>query len=216
MFFPLSKKDTRFGMLVMSGSEEKLYNVDEGLVVTFCQNLMNLVERNSLQSELHQDPLTRVANRRYFDARWRKEFSQAIQQKSQLSLLLIDIDFFKKINDQYGHTKGDEALKVVGQVISNNIRPTDVVARWGGEEFVVILPETSPNEAAVAAERIRQKIEASDWAKCGFSEPVTVSLGIGSYPQHGENQSEIYEAADRALYESKRSGRNRFTIGSVK
>lgn len=151
------------------------------------------------------DSLTGLFNRAYFDATISQEIARCSRRGLPLTLLMVDLDHFKKINDTHGHLAGDRALEAVAQVLTSQSRTSDTVCRFGGEEFAIILPETTNCNAAIVAERIRKKIAQLD---LGF--PVTASVGIGSakvtkslLPDH------IIAEADGALYEAKRKGRNR-------
>lgn len=148
------------------------------------------------------DPLTELANRRYFELRYDEEVQRATRYGLNLSCLMIDIDKFKSINDTYGHTTGDEVIIAVAQAIRISTRSVDLPARFGGEEFVVLLPETELERALTIAERIRASVEA---IALGEGRPrVTTSVGVSS----GVGP-ELLENADKALYEAKRRGRNR-------
>ncbi len=148
------------------------------------------------------DPLTGVSNRRYFDMRFSEEIERAKRYGSDLSCLMIDIDNFKSINDTYGHAAGDRVLVEVAAVVKGRMRTTDFVARFGGEEFVVLLPETDIAAAATIADRIRQQIAETD---LGPGLPrVTASFGAAAGAAR-----ELLENADKALYEAKARGKNR-------
>lgn len=151
------------------------------------------------------DGLTGLYNRAYFDATFSQEMARCTRRGLALTLLMVDLDYFKKINDTYGHLAGDRALEAVAQVLTAMSRTSDTVCRFGGEEFAIILPETTNANAVVVAERIRKKIAQLD---LGFT--VTASIGVGSakvtkslLPEH------LIAEADGALYEAKRKGRNR-------
>ncbi len=133
---------------------------------------------------------------------------RAKRYRRPFSLFFIDIDRFKRVNDEFGHAVGDAALQEFAAVLSGSLRPADVPSRWGGEEFVVLLPETGPDEARRAAERVRETVERHSF---GFSEGegLTCSIGVSSYPSDGEGARTLLGIADEALYEAKRRGRNR-------
>ena len=159
------------------------------------------------------DALTNVANRRHFDEILNLEFQRALRDKSPLSLLMIDVDFFKKYNDLNGHQAGDACLVKVAQTIQSSLRrPADVVARYGGEEFAVILPGTNSTGATERAEAIRKKIEALKIAHPSSHEStsVTVSVGVASTlpGEGGAPPAKLVASADAALYEVKQAGRN--------
>ena len=153
------------------------------------------------------DGLTGLYNRRHFDSTIEREFSRSKRYGGDLSLAIIDIDFFKKINDTYGHLCGDYVLKEVAYLILDNFRKTDLVFRYGGEEFVVILTETNLESAKIPMERLRQKIENYPFTYSGNKVKVTVSAGVSC--NCIESTDEFLDNADKALYKAKETGRNR-------
>jgi len=176
-----------------------------------------LREANSRLRELvSRDGLTGLYNHRHFQEMLRKEIAEAARYKRPLTLILLDIDFFKKVNDQYGHPAGDAVLKRIATYIAETVRSSDLVARYGGEEFAIILPETDARDAVVLTERIRRGIEAMKIPPDNNQPPlrVTVSLGISGLRtgDAGGAQGHMIEAADKALYAAKRGGRNRFVV----
>ncbi|MCW8825449.1 MAG: GGDEF domain-containing protein, partial [Gammaproteobacteria bacterium] len=168
-------------------------------------------DRRKLVTETEQDVLTGIHNRRAFE-----EIISNIDESSQLtpsdhySLIMMDIDDFKVINDQYGHQSGDNVLRHFTTHVNASLREGDFFARWGGEEFVMLLPNTEKFVSRIVAERIRKNIETSMAADTKNS-PIsyTVSIGVASYPDDGQQTEKVIEAADRALYRAKQSGKNR-------
>lgn len=176
----------------------------------------DLQRANELLSKLSfKDALTGLFNRRYFDQRLEEEVNRAERLNKPVALLMVDIDFFKTYNDTYGHERGDGILRLVAEVMRANSRLHDVVCRYGGEEFAVILPETDRAQALCAAERTRQAIERLD-IPLGPDAPrkVTISIGVGVFPEDAVTASELVQHADHALYEAKHSGRN--TVATCK
>jgi diguanylate cyclase (GGDEF)-like protein len=167
-----------------------------------------------------QDPLTGLYNRRHLEERLTSELSSAQRHGREMSLLLVDVDHFKTVNDQHGHLAGDEALKMVAFVLRSAIRKEDVIARYGGEEFVVIARETGLAGAKALAERMRKAVERSRCAWQGHdlgltvSIGVTVSIGLAEFVA-GKSDRELLEAADRALYLAKQAGRNKVVATKV-
>lgn len=168
--------------------------------------------RDKLKESSMIDGLTQIANRRRFDEALTAELDRKKRHNEALSVLMLDIDFFKKYNDTYGHLQGDECLKMVAQTIKNELkRPADLAARWGGEEFACILPETSLMDAIRIGENIRQAVieKALPHEASVVSQVVTVSVGAASAERMEElNFDEILRKADDALYRAKQSGRN--------
>jgi diguanylate cyclase (GGDEF)-like protein len=163
-----------------------------------------------LREMSHTDELTEVGNRRSFDMRLREEISRSSRFGHTFSLLMIDIDSFKKFNDEFGHPKGDAVLRALGSLMRSVSREGDVPCRVGGEEFAFILPETGKADAMIFAERFRRRMESSVMGPDSQS-PITVSVGLAAFPDDGKTADEIVWAADEALYQSKRAGRNRVT-----
>jgi diguanylate cyclase (GGDEF)-like protein len=161
-----------------------------------------------------QDPLTGLYNRRHFEERLASELAAAQRHGRSVSLLMADVDHFKKINDAHGHLAGDEALKMVAFVLRSTVRKEDVLARYGGEEFVIVARETPLEGAESLAERIRRAVERSRCAWQGQELGVTVSIGVtvsvgATEFVPGRTERDLIEAADRALYLAKEMGRNR-------
>lgn len=168
------------------------------------------VKNSYLESIANLDGLTEVYNHRYFQNFLEKELSRALRRDLELSLVLCDVDNFKKFNDFHGHQVGDFVLKEICQVCTEQIRDYDLLARYGGEEFVFVLPETGPEEAMVVAEKLRQTVEKAECYHEKVSYRVTMSFGVASLPKGNKiKRSELIEAADKALYQAKKKGRNR-------
>ena len=168
--------------------------------------------RQRLEAEREQaltDPLTGSPNRLAFEQRIAQEYARWRRYRSTLSLVLCDVDHFKKINDTYGHKAGDRALQGLVAVINKYLRTTDFLARVGGEEFVLILPETSCEQAMTAAEKVRASIENADFVYRGEQVHVTLSGGVAQF-REGDSVDDVYQRADEALYRAKRGGRNQF------
>jgi diguanylate cyclase (GGDEF)-like protein len=155
------------------------------------------------------DPLTAVANRRYFYQRAAIEIEAAHRRRSPLACLMLDIDFFKSVNDAHGHAAGDQVLKRVAEIVSAGIRPYDLLGRLGGEEFGVLLPDADPATAAMIAERLRVAVSASPALIDGVALPVTVSIGVSIIVSEDAAIDPLLDRADRALYEAKNAGRDR-------
>lgn len=162
------------------------------------------------------DGLTGIANRRYFDHTYKNLWAEALRRREPISLIMIDIDYFKNFNDTYGHQSGDDALKTIAATIKKHLkRPLDIVARYGGEEFVLVLPNTSTSTASLLAAKIRQEIESlaiPNNASLANS-VLTISLGLAStVPTLETTPESLIHTADHALYQAKTNGRNRMEI----
>ena len=162
----------------------------------------------SLSERVSIDNLTGIKNRYYFDERIKEEVDLAKRQKVSFSLLLFDLDHFKLVNDNFGHDVGDKVLKRVTDAVSKIIRSYDIFARWGGEEFVVLMPNTTEAEAVPAAEKIRKTVEDISHPDI---EKITISIGIAIW-EADDDVDQIFVKADKALYTAKNQGRNRVIV----
>lgn len=158
------------------------------------------------------DGLTGLYNRRFFQQTLEREFARSKRHKTNLTLALFDIDHFKKVNDTYGHQFGDKVLAEISKIIRTTLRKTDYIARYGGEEIVLILPETNTAQASTPIERIREKVQEKDFMNGNEPVKITISCGVAEVESDITNQEELLARADKALYESKNSGRNRITV----
>ena len=194
-------------------------NLDQDTKILFGVDIteLKMVQRDlekavqQIEHLANTDALTNISNRRFFEATSEKEFAIAKRYHKDFSLLVLDIDHFKNINDSYGHEGGDDVLKTLAKMCSSVIRNTDTLCRIGGEEFAILLPETGINQAHILAERIRQAINEHDFyithLKCTVS--LSVSIGVSAIKQGDESVRDIFNRADSALYMAKRIGRNR-------
>jgi diguanylate cyclase (GGDEF)-like protein/PAS domain S-box-containing protein len=175
--------------------------------------LMNLTLREQLQQQATQDALTGLHNRRYLDETLPRELQRARRQRYPVCLVILDIDHFKYFNDTYGHDAGDTLLRAVGSFLRQNTRGDDVACRYGGEEFILVLPGASLESMRLRTEKIRRGIQALHIQHEGRElGTVTASLGMAIFPDHRHNASDLVRAADAALYHAKRTGRNRVVI----
>ena len=156
------------------------------------------------------DGLTGIFNRRYFEMKILEEIERASRYRHAMSVIMIDIDNFKKLNDEFGHLLGDEVLRQVGSLFASQVRKVDTACRYGGEEFAIIAPETSRAAAGVVAEKLRRVVECFPFA--GVARPVTISAGVAEYPMCGDSRDTLVRAADEALYTAKQSGRNKVSV----
>jgi len=175
--------------------------------------------RHQEQAQLHaaeaeRDPLTGLGNRRHLDRRCAELLPPLQRLRTPLALAVLDIDHFKRVNDRHGHAVGDRVLTAVAQLLRENSRASDVLARHGGEEFVIVLPGMTCERAAEVCERLRDRIQSQDWTLCGGpSEGITVSIGLACAPLY--DQAWLIHAADLALYRAKHAGRNRLMISGA-
>jgi diguanylate cyclase (GGDEF)-like protein len=152
------------------------------------------------------DQLTGLRNRRYFDDHFAIERKRAKRYNKALSLIMIDIDNFKKINDAYGHQVGDSVLQAFSNLLQENVRPSDTISRWGGEEFIILLPSTSPENAIVVAQKIQSAVNLYHFSEVGN---LTASFGVSNVEPNSNSNRDSVNQADQALYEAKKQGRNR-------
>ena len=184
------------------------------------QTTLDVMRVNDLEQETFTDPLTGVYNRRFMEKRLAEEISKARRYNFELSVLLLDLDYFKRVNDEYGHQAGDQILIEFSALIIGQLRDSDILSRYGGEEFVIIAPNTGPAKAALLAERLRARIEAQEFLKdhegiqtTELHISVTVSIGLASFGDGNDNEETLIGNADRNLYQAKGEGRNRVVAG---
>ncbi len=169
----------------------------------------SLVEKQRLEKLAITDPVTHLTNHRFFQEKVRLEWDKAKRDSSQMSLIMIDIDHFKKFNDRFGHPEGDQFLHKVANTLQDNIPPHSSLSRYGGEEFALILPKTSSPMALQVAEKLRMSILETSFK----SFPLSISLGVATAPEHANSVDELIISADQSLYQAKRRGRNQTVVG---
>lgn len=210
---PLITQNKEFGWFCVFSAREELAGTEMDFLGLFAKQIeMAITIADLFQAVRDQavtDALTGLYNRRYFEEALEKEVQRAKRQQQPFSIIGIDLDFLKKINDTHGHFYGDLAIKTIADVLKANARSVDVPARIGGEEFDVLLPGISSDGAMIAAERIRSAIEKTEIDTIGH---ITGSLGVATYFEHTDNVEELLELTDQAMYTSKREGRNRVTL----
>jgi len=176
-------------------------------------SLANLKLRDDLREQSIRDPLTGLFNRRFMQESLSRELQRASRRKRPLSLLFIDLDHFKLFNDNFGHDAGDMVLSAIADCFRRNFRGADVICRYGGEEFAIILPEASTKDAAKRAEALRMEVSSLRLTlRDQALDRVTVSIGVASFPDHGTEVEALLRQADRGLYESKTKGRDRVSV----
>jgi len=183
----------------------------ENLIASLVYPLRNAILYRTATLMAHCDVLTGVNNRSTFDATVTREINLAYRNKSDLAMLVIDIDHFKRVNDTYGHAAGDEVIKAVAQLIQLSLRNTDHIFRYGGEEFVVLLEASDCEKACVIADRILESIRTAEVVWQDQKLTTAVSIGVSCLTPE-DNASELFNRADRALYEAKKTGRDQYQI----
>lgn len=210
---PLFTRNVHFGWFNVFSSRKELTAGETDFLNMFAQQIEMAITIAGLFEEVKAqaitDGLTGLYNRRYFEEYLKKEVTRALRQKQPFSVIGLDLDHLKQINDKYGHAYGDLAIKTVADVLKRNARSIDTAARMGGEEFNVILPGVDSKGAMIAAERIRKALESE---KLDTIKRITASIGVATFLEHSDNIEDILELTDQAMYQSKRNGRNRVTL----
>lgn len=213
LFIPIVYKDVSLGMVLLASTDSFPSQINERLSVFIdgmSLALRNAVTYSQLQELAANDPLTNIFNRRFGMVRLQEEFSRAVRLSLPIGVLMADIDFFKSVNDTYGHLVGDRVLIQIAQIAKRAMREGDIVVRYGGEEFLAIMPGASQSDVMQVAERFRRMVEDTVLHQGGREIRVTLSLGINSFPENNvDNANELIDAADKALYKAKQSGRNK-------
>lgn len=169
-----------------------------------------------LEERTVTDDLTHLYNARFMENYLRRETKRARRYNHPVALLFIDLDGFKQVNDRFGHMAGSRTLVEVGEILRRNVREIDIVARWGGDEFSVVLPETGPEGAVVMAERVRRRIEEETFlAELGLNIRISASIGVAALPDHGQTPESLLAAADQAMYRVKATGKNGVLLAGV-
>jgi diguanylate cyclase (GGDEF)-like protein len=215
MCVPIRNKGTLLGVLevVNKTTGEPFTKEDLDLVLRIVDHAALAIERSSLYQKMEEmsitDDLTKLFNSRYLNRTLEIEITRANRHHMSLSLIFMDVDHFKLVNDNYGHLVGSKLLVEMGQLLLKSLRTVDIVARYGGDEFVIVLPQTAPKSAIQIAERIRKSIEHNVFLKkVGYSFKMTASFGVASYPESAKSKEELLKLADEAMYRVKNQTRN--------
>jgi diguanylate cyclase (GGDEF)-like protein len=172
--------------------------------------------RETLRTQSIRDQLTGLYNRRHMEESLERELRRASRSGRAIGIVLVDIDHFKRVNDTHGHEAGDKLLKAVGQFLQSRMREEDLACRYGGEEFVFVLPEASLDATSQRAERLREEVKGLRVQHRGRDlEPVSISLGVAVFPEHGTTGASLLRSADHALYRAKAEGRDRLVVGHL-
>ena len=219
---PLLDQNDSFGLLYICDSnilsqpeseQKKQILLAETFARQLSLSLSSLKMRDLLSNQALVDPLTGLYNRRYLDESLQRELYRAKRYSHPITLIMLDLDYFKNINDLYGHAAGDEVLKHIGLLLQEHSRKSDIACRFGGEEFILILPETTLHNALQRAEELQRSVAALNLSFEGETiKNLSISSGVAAYPQHGLSMKEIVTAADQALYKAKSLGRNRVEV----
>lgn len=211
---PLEAERNPLGVISIASTETAAFTEqDEEMLRTLGQQVVSALENARLFELATIDGLTRLLNSRYLRQKLAEEFERTAKNRGQLSVVMVDIDHFKKINDTHGHEVGNEVLQHLAILLRGNLRDSDIAGRYGGEEFMLILPNTSADAGHFVSERLRKTIEETPADTEAGMIYITASLGVANFPTSPAHESdELVEQADRALYESKRGGRNRVTL----
>jgi len=201
-------------LMVRSDDSTRVWQESEKLLmrtvadqVTVAVNHARLFK--AMQQQALTDALTGCVNRRSFEMQLERDLQLAMRNRQPISLIMLDIDYFKRVNDTFGHIAGDVALRTIADVLRRELRGIDTAARYGGEEFSIILPQANAEGALIVADRLRACVEATDIAGVG---KLTASFGVATFPVHATNRAELIALADGALYDAKRTGRNRVSV----
>ncbi len=213
IIIPLYTRSKPFGIFCVFSSREELTDTEADFLTTYAQQIEVAITIADLfetvKSQAVTDSLTGLYNRRYFEECLTREVTRAQRQNQPFSIIGLDLDFLKKINDVHGHAYGDLAIKTIADILKKNARSIDIAARMGGEEFNLLLPGIDSKGAMIAAERIRKAIEVEEIETIGH---ITASVGVATYLEHSDNIDEVMELTDQAMYMSKRNGRNQVTL----
>ncbi|HEX3558376.1 MAG TPA: sensor domain-containing diguanylate cyclase [Pyrinomonadaceae bacterium] len=198
-------------LMITSDDPQRLWQDSEIMLMrTVADQVAVAVNHARLFQQMQQqaltDGLTGCFNRRFFEIQLERDLHLATRMRQPVSLILLDIDYFKRVNDAHGHDAGDAALRLLANALREEVRGVDTAARYGGEEFAIILPQAGEEGALVVAERLRSRIESTEVPGVGC---ITASIGVATFPQHASSRELLVTTADRALYQAKRTGRNR-------
>jgi diguanylate cyclase (GGDEF)-like protein len=204
----------------VNGRPAELLRAQQRLGITvagqIALSLASLRMRETLRDQSIRDSLTGLFNRRFMQESLEREIMRSRRKKHALTMLFLDIDHFKRFNDTFGHDAGDFVLQSIADLLRNFFRGDDVACRCGGEEFAIVLPESTAKDAALRADKFRAEVKA---LKLEYKDtrlgPISVSIGVAAFPEHCTTAEELLKVADQCLYQSKNSGRDRVTVASA-
>jgi diguanylate cyclase (GGDEF)-like protein len=216
---PIQAHGDALGLIHFQASNQatKFTEQEQLLSTTFAEqvglSIANIRLREALRNQSIRDSVTGLFNRRYLEETLEREVHRAIRTGQTLGVIMLDLDHFKNFNDTFGHDAGDTVLRNTGEFLSKNIRADDIACRYGGEEFVLILPNANLEDTELRAKKLRGSVKALNIKHQGKPlGTVTVSVGVATFPQHGSTPTQLMAAADAALYQAKKTGRDRVVI----
>jgi len=214
-FYEFLRENPAFSLNLMNMLSGRIRKSEEERMRGYAREKQQVVVLETLSKQATHDPLTGLFNRRYLDQILYGEITHARQNDSAVGILMADVDHFKQINDWYGHKAGDLMLQSLGDLMKKCVRATDIVCRYGGEEFVIVMPGASMPAVGKCAEEIRSRFEALSVLFGNQEIHATLSIGGAIFPLHGADVDEVFVRADRAMYRAKQTGRNRVFIFSA-
>jgi diguanylate cyclase (GGDEF)-like protein len=219
MSIPLISFGQTLGVLTLHSSQPNAFRQNALLqslesVADICAtSIQNAHYVERVKQLAYLDGLTGIFNRRFFELRIIEEIERARRYGTGMAVIMADIDQFKKLNDEFGHLLGDEVLRQVSSLFHQQLRKIDVVCRYGGEEFAILLTQTNTQQAVIIAEKLRRLVEGYQFP--GVPRTVTISAGVAAFPDHGKSRDDLIRAADNGLYAAKQAGRNRICLASL-
>jgi len=217
---PLAAQGETLGMMHIRFLEEEQAKAGEQMVISMAERsalaLANLKLGETLRSQAVRDPLTGLFNRRYMEETLEREIRRAIRYQRPLGMIMLDIDHFKQFNDTFSYAAGDTLLRELGITLRANLRVEDVTCRYGGEEFILILPESSLEDTTKRAEELR--LACKRMRVYHREQPlgdVTISIGVSAFPENGDTPDRLLRAVDTALHQSKSNGRDQVTVAQI-
>jgi diguanylate cyclase (GGDEF)-like protein len=218
ILLPLISFGQKLGVLICSSRTPAAFQQSdlqslESMADIVAKAIQNASYMEKLRAVANLDGLTGVFNRRYFETKFPEKLAEASRYGGGLSVLIVDIDNFKSVNDEFGHVLGDEVLKKVSALLKQKLRKIDLLCRYGGEELIIVAPATTGTNAQELGEKLRKTIEEFPFP--GIPRPVTISIGVSEFPIHGSTRDELVRSADEALYRAKAEGRNRVATAEL-